>query len=165
MNKLILIWIVILFGSTTVFGGSQADEYNNDNALRGLKETKAYFDVTLGEPKKVLLRLQLIDMTYNQLANSGVSPVFIIGIRGKSSNFFTKGADYVLDIDLPEKKQIAALAKKLKAQDIDIEQCRIAAGLQEIEVADFISEVDIVANGYTSMIGYQAKGYGLVPMD
>jgi intracellular sulfur oxidation DsrE/DsrF family protein len=101
----------------------------------------------------------------NQLVTAGVTPAFIIGIRGKASNFFTKGNDYVLDIDLPEKEQIAALVKNLKALKIGIEQCRIAAGFEDIDVADFLPQVELVANGYVSMIGYQSLGYGFVPMD
>lgn len=48
---------------------------------------------------------------------------------------------------------------------IDVEQCYIAAGFQEIDVADFLPEVDLVTNGYVSLIGYHSQGYGLVPMD
>lgn len=48
---------------------------------------------------------------------------------------------------------------------IGIEQCRIASGFQDIAVTDFLPQVELVANGYTSMIGYQSQGYGFVAMD
>jgi hypothetical protein len=165
MKFLILIWVAIFFATASLSGEARGEAYNNDNALKGLKETRVYFDVTVGEPKKLLIRLQLIDKTYNQLAEAGISPVFIVGVRGKASNYFTRDAGYILDVDLAEKKQIEDLVKKFKTHEIGIEQCRIAAGFQEIDVNDFLPEMEVVANGYTSMIGYQAKGYGLVPMD
>ncbi len=138
---------------------------NSGNALSGLTATKAYFDVTVGEPKLLLIRLQFIEKTYNQLAAAGVHPAFIVGIRGKASNFFTKGTDYVLDTDLADKHQIAVLVAKFAALHINIEQCLIAAGFQHIDAADFLPQVHPVANGYVSMIGYQSQGYGFVPMD
>jgi hypothetical protein len=167
MKKILLILATILFIpiSTSSHAGSQSDSYNNDKALKGLTETKAYFDVTVGEPKPLLIRLQLIEKTYQQLVTAGVTPAFVVGIRGKASIFFTRGKDYVLDIDLPEKEQIAAIVKKLNAIKIPIEQCRIAAGFEDIDAADFLPEVELVANGYLSMIGYQSQGYGFVPMD
>ena len=151
--------------SSVSHAGPQRNIYNNDKALKGVTAAKAYFDVTVGKPKLLLLRLQLIEKTYHQLVEARVSPTFVIGIRGKASHFFTKGNGYVLDIDLPEKEQIAVLVKKLNSLKIGIEQCRIAAGLEDIDVADFLPEVQLVANGYVSMIGYQSQGYGFVSMD
>jgi len=165
MKKILLILATMLFIPTNLAADSQSDRYNNDKALKGLTETKAYFDVTIGEPKLLLIRLQLIEKTYQQLVTAEVTPVFVVGIRGKASIFFTRGKDYVLDIDLPEKEQIAAIVKKLNALKIPIEQCRIAAGFEDIDAADFLPEVELVANGYLSMIGYQSQGYGFVPMD
>jgi uncharacterized protein len=165
MKKILVILASILFITTLSQANTPSAGFNNDKALKGLTETKAYFDVTVGDPKQLLIRLQLIEKTYNQLIAAGVTPSFIIGIRGKASNFFTKGTDYVLDIDMPEKKQIASVVKKFKTMHIGIEQCRIAAGFQKIDVADFLPQVEIVANGYVAMIGYQSQGYGFVPMD
>jgi hypothetical protein len=165
MKKILLILVSILLSAAVSSADSPSDIYNNDKALKGLTESRAYFDVTIGEPKQLLIRLQLVEKTYNQLLAAGVTPAFVIGIRGKASVFFTKGTDYVLDIDLPEKRQIATIVKKFTSLKIGIEQCSIAAGFQEIDVADFLPEVELVANGYVSMIGYHSQGYGLVPMD
>lgn len=165
MKKILLILVSILLSTTISYADSPSDVYNNDKALKGLTKSSTYFDVTIGEPKPLLIRLQLIEKTFDQLVEAGVTPTFVIGIRGKASNFFTKGTNYVLDIDLPEKEQIAALVKKLKTLRISIEQCYIAAGFQDIDVADFLPEVQLVANGYVSMIGYHSQGYGFIPMD
>ncbi len=144
---------------------ADSEKNTKKSALAELMATKAYFDVTVGDPKLLLLRLQLIEKTYNQIAAAGVTPSFVVGIRGKASNFFTKGIDYVIDMDLPEKELIAVMVEKFAARHIVIEQCLIAAGLQHIDAADFLPQVKPVTNGYVSMIGYQSQGYSFVPMD
>ncbi len=134
-------------------------------ALAGARSADVYFDVNIGEPAKLVKRLELIETTYRQLVAAGFSPRVVIGIRGKASNFFTGGDGYVLDDDLPMKRDIAARAGKLRAMGFAVEQCRIAAGLQEIDETDFLPLLTMVDNGYVSMIGYQAQGYAFVPMD
>lgn len=165
MKKLLLILASILLLTNVSNADSQNNKKLNNNALKGVTESKSYFDVTIGEPKLLNIRLQLIEQTYNQLVAAGVTPTFVIGIRGKASNYFTVGQDYVLEIDLPDKQRIEALTKKLKSMGVIIEQCQIAAGFQEINIADFLPQVEVIANGYVSMIGYHSQGYGFIPMD
>ncbi|TKB27053.1 hypothetical protein FCL47_07690 [Desulfopila sp. IMCC35006] len=163
--KILLLTIVSVLCSMSLGYADSAGNEKHTPAPAGLTATKAYFDVTVGERKLLLIRLQLIEKTYNQIAAAGATPVFIVGIRGKASNFFTKGTDYVVDMDLPEKKQIAAMVEKFAARQIVMEQCLIAAGFQHIDAGDFLPQVKLVANGYMSMIGYQSRGYAFVPMD
>lgn len=164
MKKMIQVLIFLgaaLFVSP-VFGTAAV---SNDHALSGIREIKVYFDVNIGEPDKLLNRLQLIETTYDNLADSGFSPRFVIGVRGKASNFFTRDEGYVLDIDLPVKKKIASRVEQLKARGFRLEQCSIAAGMQGIALADFLPQLEVVGNGYVSMIVYQQQGHAFVPMD
>ena len=165
MKKIFLILASILFFTTLSPASPPITDIKNDQAIYGVTEAKAYFDVTIGDPGPLLVRIQLIEKTYNQLVAAGVTPSFIIGIRGKASSFFTKGTDYVLDIDLPAKIQIARFVEKFKAMHVGVEQCRIAAGSQDIEIEDFLPQIKLVDNGYVSMIVYQSQGYAFVPMD
>lgn len=165
MNKIVLIVAALLFISTGFHANAQSEPFNNDKALQGVTKGKAYFDVTIGDPKALLIRLELIEKTYHQLAAAGVSPDLVVGVRGKASGFFTKGNGYVLDSDLPKKERIAAMVKKLSGMKVGIEQCYIAAGFEDIDVADFLPEMELVANGYISMIGYHDQGYAFIPMD
>ena len=165
MKSLLQFVMTFLLVAVTARLAPAAETYKNSDALTGVRETKVYFDVNVGEPAKLLNRLQLIDATYDQLVAAGISPLFVVGIRGKASNYFTRGDDYVVDTDLPVKKQIEARIDRFKARHFRLEQCYIAAGLQDIDVADFLPQLEVVANGYVSMIGYQSKGYAFVPMD
>lgn len=165
MRKMVFIVATLLFIFIGSHAEAQSELFNNDKALQGVTKARAYFDVTNGDPKALLIRLELIEKTYHQLVAAGISPDLVIGIRGKASQFFTKGNSYVLDSDLPKKEHIATIVKKLTGMKVGIEQCRIAAGFEDIDVADFLPEMDLVANGYVSMIGYHAQGYAFVPMD
>ncbi len=165
MKMMIQIVLAILLTSFVARDSLAVEASNNNKALAGIRETNVYFDVNVGEPAKLLTRLELIEKTYSQLVAAGVAPRFVVGIRGKASNFFTRGGDYVLAADLAAKQNIAARIDQFKGQGFGLEQCRIAADLQEIDVADFLPQIEVVANGYVSMIGYQAQGYAFVPMD
>jgi hypothetical protein len=165
MNKIVLIVTALLFISTVSLAEPQRELFNNVKALQGVTKSKACFDVTVGDPKALRIRTELIEKTCHQLVAAGVTPAMIIGVRGKVSGFFTKGNGDVLDSDLPEKEHIATMVKKLTALKVGIEQCRITAGFEDIDIADFPPEVELVANGYVSTIGYHTQGYALVPMD
>ena len=166
MNRMMKMVVVMLLAVVFIIRSDDgAAALNHGGALSGVMTANVYFDVNIGEPAKLRTRLQLIETTYTQLVAAGFSPRVVIGIRGMASNYFTKGADYVLEADLPLKKEIAAKIEKLRTMGFAVEQCRIAAGLQQIKVADFLPLVQVVDNGYVSMIGYQAQGYAYVPMD
>ena len=164
MKKIAQVLLIVLWPVIFAQQDVSAEADSNGNALTGVKEIKAYFDVNIAESAKLLTQLQIIETTYSQLIASGYSPRFVVGIRGKASNFFTRADDYVLDNDIPSKQQIASRIEKFKAQGFRMEQCRIAADMQGIPVTDFLSPLVVVDNGYISMIGYQSQGYSLVPI-
>jgi len=164
MKKIAQVLFFLLFHAIFAQLSFSAEVDSNVNALTGGKEIKAYFDITVAESAKLLTQLQIIETTYSQLVASGYTPRFVVGIRGKASNFFTKKDDYVLDKDIPLKKQIASRVEQFNAHGFRIEECRFAADMQEIPVTDFLSQVVVVDNGYISMISYQSQGYSLVPI-
>jgi intracellular sulfur oxidation DsrE/DsrF family protein len=164
MKKIAQVFFIVLWSVIFAQLGFSAETYSNGNALTGGKEIKAYFDVNIAESAKLLIQLQIIETTYSQLVALGYSPRFVVGVRGKASNFFTREDDYVLDNDIPSKKQIASRVEQFKAQGFRMEQCRIAADMQGIAVTDFLFPLVVVDNGYISMIVYQSQGYSLVPI-
>ena len=128
-------------------------------------EARVYFDVSLGEPEKLAVRLGLIEKTREDLIAAGLTPRIVVGIRGKASNFFTRDEDYVLESDLAVKKNILAQVARFKTMGIRLEQCGLAADMQGIATTDFLPQLEMVGNGYVAMITYQGQGYAYVPMD
>jgi intracellular sulfur oxidation DsrE/DsrF family protein len=144
-----------------------AEEYKNSRALRQVRVAKAYFDVTNGSPGKLVNQLGFIDKAYEQLAKAGLKPQFVLGFHSAASAYVTKGSeDYVTsDEEIAAKKKVQAWVQRFKAKGIVMEQCMLAAEVYEIEADDILPEIDRVKNGYVSTIGYQAKGYSLVPVN
>ena len=155
---------VIFLVAFIVPSGAQT-KYDNDRALKNVVQPNVYFDVNLDDSQKLLLRMNLLEQTVRQLKEGGLDMSVVIGFRGGASRFVTKGDDYVLDDESGNKKKIQEWVSRFAAEGMIIEQCSIAADLLAIAHEDFLPGVQIVANGYVSLIGYQNQGYSVVPMD
>lgn len=160
-----LIWAGILV--LCCFQPVAAEEYKNTRALRQVRVAKAYFDVTNGSPGKLANQLGFVDNAYDQLVKEGLKPQFVIGFHSAASAYVTKGReDYVVgEEEIVAKKKVQAWVQRFKAKGIIMEQCMLAAEIYEIEPEDILPGIDRVKNGYVSIIGYQAKGYSLVPLN
>lgn len=158
-NRMLLL---LLFATCSVFPALAGAA---ERAAMDSGEARVYFDVSIGEPDKLALRLGLIEKTRDDLIAAGLTPRIVVGIRGKASNFFTRDEDYVLESDLSVKKKIQAQVVRLKTLRIRLEQCWLAADMQGIARTDFLPQLEMVGNGYMAMITYQGQGYAYVPMD
>ena len=156
------ILLLLLFATCSVFPALAGAA---ERAAMDSGEARVYFDVSIGEPDKLALRLGLIEKTRDDLIAAGLTPRIVVGIRGKASNFFTRDEDYVLESDLSVKKKIQAQVVRLKTLRIRLEQCWLAADMQGIARTDFLPQLEMVGNGYVAMITYQGQGYAYVPMD
>src|SRR5256885_12826206 len=73
--------------ATTVSAGTSAFAAGHDDhdALQGAKEVKVAFDITAGEAKALLGRLDIIHETPPSLIEQGVTPPFILLFRGPAT--------------------------------------------------------------------------------
>lgn len=161
MKNLLLLTCLMLLSMTTP---SVAD-VNNKDALEGLSTVKAVFDINQGNPETLKLRLQLIEMTWQQLKSAGVTPDFVLAFRGKASFFLTAGMKHIDIADRAVQTEIHALLEMFSNRKIPLKQCAIAASLAGIAIEDFIPQIQVVTNGYVSLMGYQNKGYAFIPME
>lgn len=165
MKRLLLVVTTLtLLAVSTIASATQA-AFTNSRSLNGLQEARIYFDVNVKDDELLLFRLKLLDKTVAQLHKDGLRVDVVVGIRGGASRFVTRGDHYVLEEEIANKKKIQELIKGFAKSGMTVEQCVIAAGILEIETGDFLSEINLVGNGYISMVGYQAQGYSVVPMD
>ena len=158
---LFLLTLLMVSGIPVIAG----DNFSNEKALKGVSEANIYFDVTLNDPDMLILRLDLIDRTISQLKGAGIATKGVVGFRGPASRYITIDEHYVLEEEIGKKAKIQEWIKKLSADGITIEQCSIAAKQQGIEHTDVLSEVTVVKNGYVSLVGYQMKGFAVIPLD
>jgi intracellular sulfur oxidation DsrE/DsrF family protein len=161
MKKRPLVFLCVLL----IASGASAGQAGNAKSLKGLQNVKFVVDVNVGDPDLLLKRMDLLDRTYRQLVDSGRKPTVVVAFRGRASLFITKGdgsgSSEMRDAKLDMKKWIERFA----ALGFTLEQCAIAAEMLGIDVKDFLPQIDVVENGYVSLIGYQQQGYAFLPMD
>jgi intracellular sulfur oxidation DsrE/DsrF family protein len=67
--------------------------------------------------------------------------------------------------DLENKRKVQKWIEHFRQTGIVLEQCDIAARTFDVDPKDILPGIRVVDNGFVSMIGYQTKGYAVVPMD
>ena len=159
MKKIMLICILLI---GTVLNAHAVELYN-DNALAGVTNTNAVFDISPGG-KRLLGQLNVIHKTFDQLQNFGHKPKFVLAFRGGATKFLTKEDKYVPKEELAIKKKVQQKLEELKDLGATMELCGIAAKGNRVDLEGFLPGIEVVANGYISVIGYQSQGYNLVPI-
>jgi len=157
--------VFICFVSFLIPQTVMAESFDNRAALDGLKTVKVYFDVNVGDAKQLMIRLDLLSQTVDQIDGAGIRPEVIVGIRGGATKLVTRGTDYFKSDDVQYSERIKKRIAEFASRGFAIEQCAIAARFLDVDLSDMLPEIASVANGYVSMIGYQNKGYAVVPMD
>lgn len=161
MKKSFLIVISVLLIAANSFAGQDSKV----KALNGIKNVKIVCDMNVGEPELLLTRMELLDRTCRQLAAAGMKPTVVVAFRGKASLFITKGDGYVEAEEIAAKLKVKSWIERFEKNGFRIEQCAIAADMLDIDVKDFLPQIEVVKNGYISLIGYQQQGYAFLPMD
>lgn len=162
-NSMAFAGLLMMFSSTPGMAGPVPDDHA---ALTGLKTAKVVFDIKQGNPKKLLLRLNLVDETAKGLRAQGVEPQFVLSFRGPATFFVSNDHSRIKLEDVKIADKIAAKIKELGGRSgMALEQCAVATRLLKVDNKTINPAVTVVGNGYISLIGYQNKGYAYVPMD
>ena len=144
-----------------VLAWAQADDRD---ALSGIKDIKVAFDLTEGSAAPLLTRLNTIEETRQSLIKQGVTPHFVIAIRGPATRLVQTDIDKIKPEDRPIAEKIAArIAEMSKSAGIDgVEQCSLAIRTQGTKAENVVPGVKVVGNGWISLAAYQAKGYAYI---
>src|SRR5260221_3568083 len=65
--------------------------YDDHDALQGAKEVKVAFDITAGDAKALLGRLNIIDETRQSPIQQSVTPQFVLSFRGPATKLVQTG--------------------------------------------------------------------------
>ena len=135
-----------------------------DDPLQGIKEARIVYDVTEGDGKLLLARIETIEETRQDLIRQGVTPRLVISFRG--------GATRLVQTDMqqvkPEDRQIAAkiavmLQQMAKSPGLEsIEQCAVAIRHAGTKAENVVPSVKVVANSYITLMAYQSRGYAYI---
>lgn len=139
---------------------ASGEEYE---ALKGVNAAKAIFDFRIGSPKSAALHMGLIHQTYKDLAAMKKNPAFAVVFIGPSVKLISKNREGFSPEDQAALDEIAKTITAMSKDGIKFEICLVAAKVFNVDPGSVLPEITRVGNGWISEIGYQAKGYALVP--
>jgi len=157
--KLILITALALL---TLFSQPIASFALDDKlAFSGLTSTRAIYDVRSNDEKKLQFIFKVIRDTYDGATQQGVKQTTIVSMRGPTVRLLVRErqGDKILQ------QETVGLINELTERDIRLEACGYALNLFGVEPEDLYAGIHAVGNSLNSVIGYQTRGYALVPMN
>ena len=134
------------------------------DALNGVTDGKAVFDVTIGDAGKLALYLGIIKETHDGLRKQGVKPDLVVAVRGQAILLVSKNRGKVPKDQQADYDEVAQLIKDLKDIGVKLEACSVAARMRRVDTTSIYPEMKVVGNTFISLIGYQNKGYAYVPI-
>ena len=143
-------------------GASYGEGYK---ALDGLTSVKAVFDFRAGNPKGAAMQL---DMIYRIAHDKNImavteKPEFAIVFIGPSVKLISKNRVGFSPEELESLDEIAGTVSRMSKEGVRLEICLVAAKVMGVDPSSILPEIVGVENGWISLIGYQAKGYSIVP--
>ena len=156
-----LIFLIGLLSTVSVGFTSQEDD-----ALKGLKSIKAIFDFRTGNLKVAAVMLDAIHETYKgkDIAAITKKPEFVVVFLGPSVKLITSKREGVSPEDHKILDAIAGRISEMAKDGIKLEICLFAARMFNVDPATVLPDIKHTENGVISLIGYQAKGFSLVPI-
>jgi len=141
-----------------------AAEFDDTAALGGIKDGKGVYLVSLDNPQKLALYLEIIQETHRSMTAQGVKPNFVLVFVGASVRFLVSEPGPELAEAKPALQSVAGSIRELDRLGVRQEVCVIATEFFNVPLDNLLPSLIPVGNGFNSLIGYQAKGYGLVPI-
>lgn len=143
-----------------------AEKPSDAAALKGVTAGKVVWDVSMANPETLSLFLSVVRETYEDLARQKVKPEMVLAIHGAPVKYVRSNRD-----DLPFETTAAVdkineiLDDLARRPGVRIEVCSIANRLFGVDNASIKPNFHVVGNTWVSLIGYQAQGYGVVPIN
>ena len=161
MNRILPAIFAVALGVTAV--AARAD-YDDREALQGAKEVKVAFDITAGDAKALLGRLNIIDETRRSLIQQGVTPHFVLSFRGPATRLVQTDLSKIKPEDRELAGKIAAKLKEMRGATgmENLEQCSVAIREQGTRAEDVLPSVKVVGNAWISLMAYQNRGYAYI---
>lgn len=138
---------------------------NDAAALAGLEVGKGVFLIDFTNPKKTAFYLDIIRGTHAGMLKQGVKPDFVLVFIGKTVAYLSTEPDEELALEYgDELKSIAASVDALEKAGVRMEVCAVATRVFGIDNDRILPGMQVVGDGFISLIGWQNQGYKLVPI-
>ena len=134
-------------------------------ALNGVSETKSVFLIDFTNPRKTAFYLDIIEGTHAGLVRQGVTPNMVLVFIGETVKYLTTEPEDLLAMEYGgQLESIAESAQALKKLGVRMEVCAVATRVFEVDNDTVLPEMDVVGDGFISLIGWQTQGHMLVPI-
>lgn len=164
MRKIVAVSLLTVMAIVSLGSRAMAAPLKDTVALSGLHEAKAIFLVNMRKPMAVAHLLMVIGKTEQGLQRQHVRPHLIVVFIGPDVAFLTRDRRGIPYTDERTVANIQGQIRKLSAHGVQFQACGIALHGMDVRPATLIPQVTAVGNGFISVIGYQEKGYALVPV-
>lgn len=151
--------LLVLFAGFA--NASMADDFSD------AKTAKAVWNVTTGDEKVFLDRMDLIQQTADSFKKRGIKPDFVVIIHGHAAKFVAKdlhGTKFEKD-KLPKLSQAHKSLAHLKQNGMPVEVCAIALKRAKIKHENVRDFAVIEKNVFENLIVLQNKGYAYMPVN
>ena len=134
------------------------------NALNGVSQVKALFDVSQGSAFKLNLVFWAVQDVYNDSTVKGLSkpPQAVVVFHGPAVKLLSTDKSHYKQQNQDEVKKFQDTLRKMKSEGVKVEVCQYALKVLKVDPKTIIPEVSQVGNGFVSIVGYQAQGYDVV---
>jgi len=160
-GKIFVLYVTALFLWFSCLSAASAAEYD---AMKGVDSVKAIFDMRDGVPKIAAVHMKLIHDTYKELTAMKKQPVLVVIFIGGSVKLISSNQTRFTAEEQKYLKEIDETISAMSRDGIRLEVCLAAVNYFGIDPDSIRSDIEQVPNGWISEIGYQAKGYSLVPV-
>ncbi len=156
----------IIFGLLVISNSMlYAKKIDDSAALNGVKEIKSVFLIDFTNIKKTAFYLNIIEGTYKGLVNQDVKPKIVLVFIGETVKYLSTKQEESFEMEYEEelnsiKKSVENFAK----WGVRMEVCAVATKVFNVKNEDIYKEMDIVADGFISLMGWQTQDYKLVPI-
>lgn len=164
-NKLIKLIISLFIAASFIVGAAGSVYGETYDALKGVDSIRAIVDFRVASAKVAAIHLDLLHKTYKDKSLTAVdaNPDFVIVFMGPGVKLISTNRQGVSAEDSKHLDTIAGIIKNMKKDGIKLEVCIAAVELLGVDKATILPEITKVQNGWISSIGYQHRGYALIP--
>ena len=142
-----------------------AKKIDDSVALNGVKNTKSVFLIDFTNVAKTAFYLRIIEGTHKGLTSQGVKPNMVLVFIGPTVKYLSTKQDEAFEMENEEHlESIQNSIKNFSKLGVRMEVCAVATKVFKIDNNTIPKEMDIIADGFISLIGWQTQGHKLVPI-
>lgn len=158
-DSLVLVFVLLL-----LFGAAIPAWSEDYPALVGVKGLDTVFDVSLANPARANKVFKAVKGVHDDPTVQGLpaAPRTVIVFHGGAVKLLSTDRSWFPEKERADVEKFATLLRQMKKEGIGLEVCMYAVKVVGVDPDTLLSEIDRVGNGFISVSGYQAQGYGVV---